>query len=152
MKFGINKKEIAPALLMLFIGMATVLGSLNYKIGSLARMGPGYFPLLLGAGLMLVALLIALSPPESEDAESATVFVPQYRAWSLVIGAIVLFVVLGHYAGLVPATFSLAFVAALADTKNSIKTAFTVAVVLTAMAVAVFHYGLQMQFPLLRWN
>lgn len=152
MKFEINKKEIAPALLMLFIGMATVLGSLNYKVGSLARMGPGYFPLLLGAGLMLVALLIALSPPEPQEMESAAAFVPQYRAWALVIGAIVLFVVVGRYGGLVPATFSLAFVASLADTKNSIKTALIVAVVLTAMAVIVFHYGLQMQFPLLRWD
>lgn len=151
MKFGINKKELAPALLMLFIGMATVLGSLNYKVGSLGRMGPGYFPLLLGAGLMLVALLIALSPPESQDTESAA-FVPQYRAWALVVGAIVLFVVVGRYGGLVPATFTLAFVASLADTKNSLKTALVVAVVLTAMAVIVFHYGLQMQFPLLRWG
>lgn len=152
MKFGINKKELAPALLMLFIGMATVLGSLNYKVGSLGRMGPGYFPLLLGAGLMLVALLIALSPPEPQNTESTAVFVPQYRAWLLVIVAILLFIILGRYGGLVPATFVLAFVASLADKKNSVKTALLVALVLTAMAIVVFHYGLQMQFPLLRWG
>lgn len=152
MKFGINKKELPPALLMLFIGMATVLGSLHYKVGSLGRMGPGYFPLLLGAALMLVALLIALSPPDAHDTESTAAFVPQYRAWSLVIAAIVLFIVLGRYGGLVPATFVLAFVASLADRKNTIKTAIIVALVLTVMAITVFHYGLQMQFPLLRWG
>lgn len=151
MKFGINKKELAPALLMLFIGMATVLGSLNYQVGSLARMGPGYFPLLLGAGLMLVALLIALTPPDPQATESSA-FVPQYRAWTLVIVSIILFTVLGRYGGLVPATFMLAFVATLADKNNSFKTALIVALVLTAMAIGVFHYGLQMQFPLLHWD
>lgn len=150
MKFGINKKELPPALLMLFIGMATVLGSLNYQIGSLARMGPGYFPLLLGAGLMLVALLIALSPPEPQSV--TTSFVPQFRAWFLVVASILLFIALGQYGGLIPATFVLAFVATLADQKNTWKTALVVAVVLTLMAIIIFYYALQMQFPLLRWG
>lgn len=151
MKFGINQKELAPALLMLFIGMATVFGSLGYKIGLLGRMGPGYFPLLLGAGLMLVALLIALSPPSLSAASSAA-FVPQYRAWFLVVLAVLCFMVLGRYGGLVPATFALAFIATLADKKNSFKTALMVGVVLTVMAITVFYYGLQMQFPLLHWG
>ena len=151
MKLGINKKELAPALLMLFIGMATVLGSLNYKIGTLARMGPGYFPLILGAGLMLVACLIAITPPET-DGSSRPAFVPQYRAWFLVVLGIVLFIVLGQYGGLVPATFVLGFVATLADRKNTLKTAVFVAIALTLMAIVVFYYGLQIQFPLLRWG
>lgn len=151
MKLGINKKELAPALLMLFIGMATVLGSLNYKIGTLARMGPGYFPLILGAGLMLVACLIAITPPET-DGSSRPAFVSQYRAWFLVVLGIVLFIVLGQYGGLVPATFVLGFVATLADRKNTLKTAVFVAIALTLMAIVVFYYGLQMQFPLLRWG
>ena len=151
MKFGINKKELAPALLMLFIGMATVLGSLNYQIGSLARMGPGYFPLILGAGLMLVACLIAITPADPQGS-TRIAFVPQYRAWFLVVLGIVLFIVLGQYGGLILATFMLAFVATLADKKNTFKTAIMVAVILTLMAVAVFYYGLQMQFPLLRWG
>nr|WP_254045843.1 hypothetical protein [Paenalcaligenes hominis] len=48
MKFKINAKELWSGGLLVLIGMATVLGSLNYQIGSLARMGPGYFPLMLG--------------------------------------------------------------------------------------------------------
>ena len=137
---------------MLFIGMATVLGSMSYKVGTLARMGPGYFPLLVGAALMLVALLIAITPPDVHEEATVAAFSPQYRAWALVVGAIVLFIVLGRYGGLVPATFALAFVASLADKKNSLKTAMAVAVTLSVMAVVVFHYGLQMQFPLLRWG
>lgn len=151
MKSVFNKKELMPALLMLLVGMATVLGSFNYQIGSLARMGPGYFPLILGAGLMLVALLIAITPPSTDAAEDY-VFVPQYKAWFLVFVSVVAFVVLGQYGGLIPATFVLAFIATLADKENSLKTALVVAVSLTIMAVVVFYYGLQMQFPLLRWG
>ena len=60
-------------------------------------------------------------------------------------------IILGTYGGLVPATFSLVFISALGDHNNSVKQSFWLAVGVTAFTVAVFHYGMQMQFPLFTW-
>lgn len=156
MKLKINRTEMWSAALMLLIGMVTVVGSTNYKIGELARMGPGYFPLILGAILMVLGLLIALTPPAEsvivEDEDFKLAFLAQLKTWVLVIAAVVAFIVLGKYGGLVIATFAMTFVAALADKANSLKACLVLALVLTAITVLVFHYGLQLQFPLFTWG
>lgn len=155
MKFKINAKELWSGGLLVFIGMATVFGSLNYQIGTLARMGPGYFPLLLGIILMILGLLVLVSPEMDRPSGDGLPVLPlkaQLITWALVIGSVMLFAILGKYGGLVPATFFLTFVATLADHRNSWKTALAVGVVLTIFTIGVFHYGLQMQLPLFIWG
>lgn len=53
-----KKRDFYSGVLMLVIGIVTTYGSLGYRIGTLSRMGPGFFPLTLGIILILVALLI----------------------------------------------------------------------------------------------
>lgn len=156
MKLNINRKEIWSAGLLVFIGMATVIGSTNYQIGTLARMGPGYFPLLLGAILMILGLLIFFTPGSITDEEQEISFkemlVTRVKTWVLIIVSVLAFIVLGKYGGLLIATFAMTFLAAMADKSNTLKTSLIVGVVLTAVTVLVFHYGLQMQFPLFTWG
>lgn len=156
-----NRKEIWSSALLLFLGMATVIGSSNYQIGTLARMGPGYFPLMLGVILMALGLLIAFSPnleggPDTGDDDGDGLEVlsksSQFKTWLLVILSVVAFVVVGKYGGLVPATFIMTTLSAMADRGNSLKTSVIAGIALTLMTVAVFHYGLQMQFPLFTWG
>ncbi|MFA5522327.1 MAG: tripartite tricarboxylate transporter TctB family protein [Castellaniella sp.] len=152
MRLKINKNEVYAAGLMMLIGLGTVLGSLNYEVRTLARMGPGYFPLLLGSMLILISTLILASPAPEDGEVSTTKLAPQFRAWTFVVVGVVLFIVLGKYGGLVPATFMLVFVSALGDRSNSLKAAAGLSAVITLMAVGIFHYGLQMQFRLFTWG
>ena len=153
MRLKINKRELLSGGLMLLIGIGTVIGSLNYDVRTLARMGPGYFPLLLGAILIIIGALILVTPStEIEEDLGRNKGKPEYRAWAFVILGVVLFAVLGHYTGLVIATFTLVLVSALGDRTNSLKAALLLALGVTVMAVAIFHYGLQMQFPLFVWG
>lgn len=156
MKLNINRKEMWSAGLLLLIGMSTVIGSNNYQIGSLARMGPGYFPMVLGALLMILGLLIALTPApitdvHQEGAEKHTIW-SQIKTWVIVVVAVLAFIILGKYGGLVLATFVMTSLAAMADKSNNLKTCLIVGVVLTVFTVIVFHYGLKMQFPLFTWG
>lgn len=153
MRLKINRQELYSAGLMMLIGIGTVVGSLNYDIRTLARMGPGYFPLLLGVMLIVVGALILATPSTDidEDLERGK-GEPQYRAWGFVVLGVVLFITLGHYGGLVPATFALVVVSALGDQSNSLKAALALGVAITLMAVGIFHFGLQMQFPLFAWG
>lgn len=156
MKFRFNRKETWSAFMLLFIGMATVIGSTNYQIGSLARMGPGYFPLVLGVILMILGLIIAFSPSleggPGGDGLAKLPLITQLKTWFLVVFSVIAFIVVGKYGGLVPATFIMTSMATLADKGNSIKTAIITGATLTIMTVVVFHYGLQMQFPLFTWG
>ncbi len=147
-----NKRELYSAALMLFIGIGTTVGSLNYSIGTLSRMGPGYFPLLLGIVLIFISGLMIATPLSEEDAQGESPRKGQYRSWIIVIAGILAFMVLGKYGGLVPATFALIFMTALGDRANSIKAACALATGVTVTAVVVFHYGMQLQFPLFAWG
>jgi len=153
------KHKYYSAGFMLLIGVATVLGSLDYGMGTLARMGPGYFPLLLGILLALIGILIAVTPDSPDeicaDAEQESFKViarRRLRPWSATVGGVIAFIVIGKYGGLLPATFVLIFVSALGDQKNSFKASFWLAVGVAAFAIAAFHYGLQLQFPLFSWG
>lgn len=154
----LKHKYLSGGLLAL-IGLGTAVASLEYETGSLARMGPGYFPLLLGAAMVALGLLIAVTPDspdevlaDSHDRSLADIVRPHLRPWGAIVAGMVLFIVLGRWGGLVPATFALVFVSALGDHNNSVKACFWLAVGVAAFAVAVFHYGMQLQFPLFTWG
>lgn len=154
-----HKQKYYSAGLMVLIGGATVLGSLGYNIGTLARMGPGYFPLLLGAVLLLIGVLIAVTPDSPDEIRADQDHEPfiqvvrrHFRPWCAAVGGVIAFIVFGKYGGLAPATFALIFIAALGDPDNSLKACFWLAVGVVGFAIAAFHYGLQLQFPLFSWG
>src|SRR5690625_4623639 len=138
---------------MMIIGICTVIGSLNYDVRTLARMGPGYFPLLLGWMLIgISALMVASESIVVDDTQESSDTGLHFRPWLCVIAGIILFVVLGKYGGLVPAAMVLVTLSALGDKENSIKDALLLGVFITALAAGIFHYGLKMQFPLFTWG
>lgn len=157
MKFKFNRKEFWASFLMLFIGIATIIGSQNYQMGSLVRMGPGYFPLMLGILLTAIAVLILFSPEsltDDGDADDGVVLTlrEQITTWALVIGSVIIFIIIGKYGGLIPATFVMCTMAALADKGNTWKTAVIIGIIMSIVSAALFVYGLQIQFPMFTWG
>ncbi len=148
-----NKTDLFSAALLMLLGVGLVTGSLQYGTGTLARMGPGYFPLLLGALLILIGAILVATPPHIEgDEEVIDQSYSVIRPWSCVVAGMIGFIVLGTYGGLVPATFLLIFLSALGDSRNTVKAALALAAGVTLAAVIIFYYGMQMQFPLFTWG
>ena len=150
-----DQKRILSAGLMVFFGAGTILKSLDYNLGTLSRMGPGYFPLLLGGTLVVLGLLALITPDtgrfpatDEEPGLLRSRLRSHLRPWLAVTVGMLTFVIVGGAGGLVPGTFSLVFISALGDRQNSIRNCFWLAAGVTAAAVVVFHYGLRMQFPL----
>lgn len=158
MRFRVNRKELWSVLLMLILAVPTIVGSLNYQVGTLARMGPGYFPLILGCVLAFLALLLLFSPEPVESIldevvdEDTLSLKEQVITWLTIIASVLAFILLGKYGGLIPATFVMCTLAAFADKRNSVVTNIIIGAVLTAVAVGLFRYGLQIQFPLFTWG
>lgn len=147
-----NRRELYSAGLMLVVGIGTTVGSLNYPLGEVQNMGPGYYPLLLGIVLTVLGALTIATPITAHDKETKSLWRGNPRAWVAVTVGISTFVVIGRYGGFVPAAFFLVGIAALGDPKNTLKSAFLLAFCVTIAAVLVFHYGMQMQFPLFQWG
>lgn len=144
------KKDYYGGALMILIGLSAAYAGSRYPTGTLARMGPGFFPTAVGVILAAIGLAIALSA--SPDAESAAHSPFDWRAWAGIIGATLAFIVLGEYGGLVPATFAIVFISALGDRTNTLKQAFWLSVGMVVIAAVVFHWALQLQLDLFRWG
>lgn len=149
MSFSHRRDYYAGALMVLVGGGAAYVGS-HYQMGSLTRMGPGYFPTVLGVILAIIGIIIAGSAayapaPATAEAPAAR---PDWRGWLCITAAALLFVGLAKYAGLVAATFVCVFVAALGDRENSWKESALLAAGITVFGVALFSFVLHVQIPL----
>ena len=131
---------------LIAVGVTAILIARNYQFGSALRMGPGYFPIILGGILTLFGLfLMARSPRSAETIE---------RGWSLraliiIPVAFVLFGILMTHAGFIPALIVLIFISALATTEFRLIEVVLLSLGLTAACVAVFIYGLGLPYPLI---
>ena len=146
------KRDYYAGGLMLLLGVGAAVIGAGYKFGSLARMGPGFMPVVLGAVLAFLGLLIAGTALGSYEPEQGKFLPdnPQWFGWLCIIGGPILFIILGQYGGMIPAVFACVFVCALGDNTATYKSSAILAAGITVFGVVLFHYLLHIPFPLLR--
>ena len=150
-KRDINKDYYGGAL-MILLGLGAVLEGVSYDIGTLRHMGSGFFPTAVGVLLVITGVLIAIEGLGRKNVTARGEARPEWRGWLCILGGIVAFIVLGEYTGLLPATFAIVFISALGDRQNTVKVAALLALAMCVVAVVVFWWALQLQFPLLHWG
>ena len=139
--------------LMLLFGLGAAFQGQQYHIGNLGSMGPGFFPVALGVLLALTGAAIMLGAATAVKEQREEQHLPaEWRGWFCISLSIVAFVFFGRYGGLLPATFSVVFIAALGDRENTLKSAFVLALAMCAICAVVFWYALKVQFPLFQWG
>jgi len=146
------KRDYYAGGLMLVLGVgAAIIGS-GYKVGTLARMGPGFMPVILGSVLAFIGILIAGTALVSSEPDDGKFLPdnPQWFGWLCILGGPVLFIILGEYGGMIPAVFACVFVCALGDKTATYKSSLILAAGVTVFGVVLFHYLLSIPFPLLR--
>lgn len=150
-----SQKDFFAGLMFTAVGVAFAWGATNYSIGSGARMGPGYFPLVLGILLAILGLLVVFGAlvVETEDGEPVGKFA--WKPLGFIIGSNILFGVLlaglprfGIPAfGLVVAIYGLTFVAALAGDEFKAREVAILATILAVGSYLAFVVLLKLQFP-----
>ena len=147
------RKDFFGGGLLILIGSGAALGGRSYKVGTLMRMGPGFMPVALGVLLILLGIFIAGSAASIEnDNEPIFKREPQWLPWLCIIASPVLFIIIGIYGGMIPATFACVFVAALADRTATLRATFMLATATTLAGSILFGYFLQIQLPLFQWG
>ena len=128
------------------LGMAAVLIARDYTFGSAVRMGPGYFPTLLGGMLVLFGIYLLVKGLRSQEQIEGNW---SLRALIVLPLSMVLFGVLMDRAGFIPALVVLIFGSALAGTEFRFVEVALLTVGLTVFSVLVFIWGLGLPYPLL---
>ncbi|GAB3630015.1 hypothetical protein PTE30175_04838 [Pandoraea terrae] len=152
------RKDYYGGGLMTLVGLAAVVAGLQYRTGALSRMGPGFFPVAVGSLLALVGVLIAVTA-RSEAPQSMLPVTqghshcaPDLRGALCIVLGVLAFLLLGKYAGLIPATFAIVFISALGDRSNTLRQAVLLALVMCVVAAVVFWWALKLQLPLFTWG
>jgi hypothetical protein len=145
-------KDYLGAAAMIALGAGVAFQGVRYDVGSLKQMGPGFFPTALGVALAFVGLAIALSAWVRGDKARLALPPAQWRGWLCITLAMVAFVALGKYGGLLPATFAAVFIAAIGDRQNTLVNALSLAGAVTVIGILVFWWALKLQIPLVSWG
>ncbi len=127
-------------------GLAFAITSATYDIGTPLRMGPGFFPLVLGG--ILVVLGISIAVKGFVAGEGGDLGAVPWRALVLLVAAILFFGFTVRDLGLAPALFVTVLLAALAGRSVRIVPAVVIAASLTALSVLIFVVLLQLRLPL----
>jgi Tripartite tricarboxylate transporter TctB family len=145
MTLDVRNKDLWSGAMLIASGALTIVIARNYPFGTTLRMGPGYFPIVLGGILILFGLYLLAAGLRSEERIEGSW---PLRGMVLLPLTFVLFGVLMTHAGFVPALVVLIFCSALASPQFKLVEVVLLSVVLTGLSVALFVWGLGLPYPL----
>jgi len=137
-------KDFWAGLLFIGLGVFAITVGSNYNLGTAARMGPGYFPRILG---ILLLVLGAIITARGLRGHGERVPAWKWRPTLVVLGSVVLFGLIVAKVGLAISTVVLILAASAASHEFRAKEAIIAGVFLAALSVGVFVVGLHLQLP-----
>ncbi|MEY4435473.1 MAG: hypothetical protein RLY41_802 [Pseudomonadota bacterium] len=150
-----SQQDFFSGLMFTLVGGGFAWGATNYTIGTGARMGPGYFPLLLGIFLAVLGAFITFYSlvEHTEDGEPIGKFA--WKPIGFILGANVIFgVLLGGLpsiglppTGLIAAIYALVIIASKAGDTFKLKEVLILATILSVGSYLAFIVLLKLQMP-----
>ena len=140
-----NPKDFWAGLIYVTLGLAAVYIAQDYEMGTATRMGPGYFPTMLGG---LLALIGVASLVRSFYVPGEPVGTLAIKAMLLICGGTLLFALMLRGAGMIVSMIVLVLVSSYASVRFRPGPAVLLAVGLTAFCILVFIRGLGVPMPL----
>ena len=142
----IDKTDLLSGLIVLAVGSYFAYGALDYRIGTVIRMGPGYVPLALGLIAMGLGVLIMLSSLGRSGALESF----RWRVVLPIVASILAFWLLLPRVGVLPATFVTVLLSTLSSPKSRLVPAIILGVIVAVLIWACFVLLLGLPIPVLR--
>jgi len=149
-KPALPRAEMVAALAVIGFGVAVALLGRGYPLGSASRMGPGYFPVMLGVALVVTGVLLVAEAWRAQPSRPVAEPFPYLPALALVAGVFA-FALLLRPAGLGPAIFALVLIATLGERPWKPVGALVIAACMSAVSVALFIEGLRVPLRPFWW-
>ena len=150
-----SQKDFFAGLMFTITGGAFALGATTYTVGNGARMGPGYFPLMLGIVLAILGMGVIFQSLVVQTEDGDKIGKMAWRPLIFIIAANLAFgILLGGLPsvglpamGLIVAIYALTFIASLAGDQFSWKGVTVLATILAVGSYLAFVVALKLQFP-----
>ena len=140
-----SQKDFFAGLMFTVVGIAFGWGATTYSVGTGARMGPGYFPLMLGILLAILGIIVIFTALTIETVDGEHVGKIAWRPLGYIIGANLIFgILLGGMPSMgLPA---MGLIAGLAGEHYSLKSSLILATILAVGSYVAFVVLLKLQF------
>ena len=138
-------KDFWSGLMFLAFAAVSLVAANGYSMGRGGRMGPGYFPTLLGAVLALLGVILVV---RSLALHGEPIQRVQLRPLAVLTACVLLFGATIETLGLVIALTATTFVAAFAGRDVRLREAAALSVGLTCLAVVIFVFALRLPLPI----
>ena len=140
-----HPKDFWTGIIFLFVGLAALYIGQDYPMGTAGRMGPAYFPTILGSLLAMIGLIAIIRSCVRSGTAIGRFHI---REIVLILSAILLFGILMRGAGLVPAVLLLVLLSAYASAQFTWPASLLLALGLAAFSVVVFVKLLGLPMPI----
>jgi hypothetical protein len=150
-----SQKDFFAGVMFITVGGAFAWGATTYQIGDGARMGPGYFPLILGIMLALIGAIIAFKSLVVETVDGEKIGKWAWKPLVFILLANIMFgIMIGGLPsiglpamGLVVGIYVLTLIACNAGDRFVLKEALLLATALSVLSYLAFIVLLKLQFP-----
>jgi hypothetical protein len=139
-----NLKDFFAGLMFVAFGGAAVWMAQAYPFGNAGRMGPAYFPTLVGSLLIVLGAFVVVAGLAVRGQRPGSF---HFKPLIFVLTSVVLFGFALERLGLIIAIFSLVFFSSLGGSEFRLRGFFFLAATLAAGSFLVFIYGLGLQIP-----
>ena len=146
-----NQRDFWSGLMFVAVGIAFAVGATNYSMGSSARPGPGYFPLILSAFMSVLGAVVLFKALTIETDDGNPVGAFAWRPLIVIVAAIAFFGLALPRLGMLVTVPILIFITSMAGDEFRWKGVLATAVVLTVGAWAIVILGLKLTIPLYPW-
>ena len=150
-----SQKDFFSGLMFMAVGISFAWGATTYTVGTGARMGPGYFPLLLGILMAILGGVVTFKSLVVETEDGDKIGSWAWKPLFFIIAANLVFgVCLGGLPsiklpamGLIVGIYALTFIASIAGEEFKFKEVLILSSVLALMSYLAFVLVLKLQFP-----
>jgi hypothetical protein len=139
-----SPQDLGAGAVFVLIGLAGLYFGRELAFGTAARMGPGYFPILLSVLILAIGIIVAIRGLTTEGPPIEPV---QLRPIAMIIAAILIFGVLIDVVGLALTALLLTVFAAYARREVKLTETILLGAGLAVFTVAVFVYLLGQPLP-----
>jgi hypothetical protein len=144
----VNEKDFLTGVFYGGLGLATAIGATRYDFGSASAMGPGYFPFMAGAVLVLIGLVV-IAGSLGTGGRANRLERWDVRKIAIILAALILFAATLEPLGLVIALPLLVGISSFAHPEFTWRGTLATIAVLLPMIWLIFVYLLGVRIPLI---
>ena len=143
-----SQRDFWSGLMFVTVGVAFAIGATNYSMGSSARPGAGYFPMILSVAMALLGAIVLFKSLVIETEGGDPIGAVAWRPLLVIVAAIIVFGLSLERLGLLITVPLLIVISSLAGREFGWKGVLANAAVLTFGSWGIFVWGLKLTLPL----